>query len=36
MVVTHNKSAIIVDFFVRSATTGYAVLELNKEDDGNL
>ena len=29
-----NKSAIILDFFVGSGTTGQAVLELNKEDNG--
>ena len=30
-----NKSAIILDFFAGSGTTGQAVLELNKEDGGN-
>lgn len=30
-----NKNAIILDFFAGSATTGQAVLELNKEDGGN-
>jgi len=31
----NNRSAIILDFFVGSGTTGHAVLELNKEDNGN-
>lgn len=30
-----NKNGIILDFFAGSGTTGHAVLELNKEDDGN-
>jgi adenine-specific DNA-methyltransferase len=30
-----NKSAIILDFFAGSGTTGQAVLELNKEDGGH-
>ena len=30
-----NKNAIILDFFAGSGTTAHAVLELNKEDDGN-
>jgi adenine-specific DNA-methyltransferase len=30
-----NKNAIVLDFFAGSGTTGHAVLELNKEDDGN-
>ena len=30
-----KKDAIILDFFAGSGTTGQAVLELNKEDDGN-
>jgi len=29
-----KKDAIVVDFFAGSGTTGHAVLELNKEDDG--
>jgi adenine-specific DNA-methyltransferase len=30
-----RKDAIVLDFFAGSGTTGQAVLELNKEDDGN-
>lgn len=30
-----SKSAIILDFFAGSGTTGHAVLQLNKEDGGN-
>ena len=30
-----KKNAIILDFFAGSGTTAHAVLELNKEDDGN-
>ena len=33
--VPHNTNAIVLDFFVGSGTTGHAVLELNKEDNGN-
>lgn len=33
--VYENKNAVILDFFAGSGTTGHAVLELNKEDDGN-
>ena len=29
-----NKNAVVLDFFAGSGTTGQAVLELNKEDDG--
>jgi len=29
-----NKNAIVLDFFAGSGTTGHAVLELNKEDNG--
>ena len=33
--VIHNKeNAIILDFFAGSGTTGHAVLQLNKEDNG--
>jgi len=31
---TDNKNAIILDFFAGSGTTGHAVLELNKKDNG--
>lgn len=31
---TYKKDAVIVDFFAGSGTTGHAVLELNKEDEG--
>ena len=34
-VVGNDKNAIILDFFAGSGTTAHAVLELNKEDDGN-
>lgn len=30
-----NTSAIVLDFFAGSGTTGHAVLEINKEDEGN-
>ena len=33
--ITTNRDDIILDFFAGSGTTGHAVLELNKEDDGN-
>jgi adenine-specific DNA-methyltransferase len=34
--VVHNKNlAIILDFFAGSGTTGHAVLDLNKNDNGN-
>jgi adenine-specific DNA-methyltransferase len=33
--VEQNKNAVILDFFAGSGTTGHAVLELNKQDDGN-
>lgn len=32
---TDKKDAIILDFFAGSGTTGHAVSELNKEDDGS-
>ena len=31
----NNPNAIILDFFAGSGTTGHAVLEMNKEDNGN-
>ena len=33
--VASNKNSIVLDFFAGSGTTGQAVLELNKEDEGN-
>lgn len=33
--ISSNKNSIILDFFAGSGTTGQAVLELNKEDNGN-
>lgn len=30
-----DKNAVILDFFAGSGTTGHAVMEMNKEDDGN-
>lgn len=33
--IASNKNSIILDFFAGSGTTGQAVLELNKEDNGN-
>ena len=32
---SHSKNAIVLDFFAGSASTGHAVLEMNKEDGGN-
>ena len=32
---TSNSSAVVLDFFAGSGTTGQAVLELNKKDGGN-
>lgn len=32
---SYNNNAIVLDFFAGSGTTGQAVMELNKEDDGN-
>ncbi|CAJ0649496.1 15720_t:CDS:2 [Entrophospora sp. SA101] len=34
-IVGNDKNAIILDFFGGSGTTAHAVLELNKQDDGN-
>ena len=34
-VLSGNKDAVFLDFFAGSGTTGHAVLELNKEDNGN-
>jgi len=34
-VMTDKKTALVLDFFAGSGTTGHAVLELNKEDVGN-
>jgi len=35
IVTKDKKDAIVLDFFAGSGTTGHAVLELNKKDDGN-
>lgn len=32
---SHSKNSIVLDFFAGSASTGHAVLEINKEDGGN-
>ncbi|MCX5750820.1 MAG: site-specific DNA-methyltransferase [Candidatus Saganbacteria bacterium] len=34
VLIANNKNAIILDFFAGSGTTGHAVLELNKRDEG--
>ncbi len=34
-IIRDKKEAKVLDFFAGSGTTGHAVLELNKEDDGN-
>lgn len=34
MIVGNNPNAIVLDFFAGSATTAHALLELNKEDEG--
>ncbi|MCG2821476.1 MAG: site-specific DNA-methyltransferase, partial [Candidatus Atribacteria bacterium] len=34
-IVANNENDIILDFFAGSASTAHAVLDLNKEDDGN-
>lgn len=33
--ISSTKNSIILDFFAGSGTTGHAILELNKEDNGN-
>ncbi len=33
--IASNKESLILDFFAGSGTTGHAVMELNKEDEGN-
>lgn len=35
MIIGNNPNAVVLDFFAGSGTTGHAVLELNKEDDGD-
>lgn len=30
-----NKNALVLDFFAGSGSTGHAIMDLNKEDDGN-
>ena len=34
-IIGDKKEALVLDFFAGSGTTGHAVLELNKEDNGN-
>lgn len=34
-VISHKKDSIFLDFFAGSGTTGHAVLELNKKDNGD-
>ena len=34
LVISTNKNSIVLDFFAGSGTTGHAVLELNKKDNG--
>lgn len=34
-VIVNNKSAVVLDYFAGSGTTGHAVLQLNKEDNGH-
>jgi adenine-specific DNA-methyltransferase len=34
-VIGRNKEALVLDYFAGSGTTGHAVLELNKEDNGS-
>lgn len=35
LIVRNNPSAVVLDFFAGSGTTGQAVLEINKDDKGN-
>ena len=35
MIVQNNPNASVLDFFAGSGTTGHAILELNKKDNGN-
>lgn len=35
MIVGNNTSAIVLDFFAGSGTTGHAIFQLNQEDNGN-
>lgn len=32
---TTDKNSIVLDYFAGSGTTGHAVFDLNKEDEGN-
>lgn len=34
-VIVNNKNAVVLDYFAGSGTTGHAVLQLNKEDNGH-
>jgi adenine-specific DNA-methyltransferase len=35
MIVKNKKDAVVLDYFAGSGTTGHAVMEINKEDEGN-
>jgi adenine-specific DNA-methyltransferase len=35
LAIVNDRNAIVMDFFAGSGTTAHAVLDLNKEDDGN-
>lgn len=33
--VTQDKNSIVLDYFAGSGTTGHAIIELNRKDNGN-